>query len=141
MYAKLLRFWTKFKGIYGKLCIRENLYIHILYPVWRISLICPETYTSLNKNNRHYTDVHFWTLLLKTTLILRKVLFQRHSCRHLNFVVCIKIFLQVLGAYMNVKQEFFWIQIFYRTLLQGLDYVTVMNFCRSFTWRLWINET
>ena len=85
MYAKLLRFWTKFKGIYGKLCIRENLYIHILYPVWRISLISPKTYTSLNKNNRHYTDVHFWTLLLKTTLILRKVLFQRHSCRHLNF--------------------------------------------------------
>ena len=25
------------------------------YDVWRISLISPETYTLLNKNNRHYT--------------------------------------------------------------------------------------
>ena len=78
--------------------------------------------------------VCFWTLVFKTILILIKFPFQRYiSCRHLNFdpmydsgrygdfpplwksgmlgivdhfVVCIKIFLEFLGPYKNVKQEF-----------------------------------
>ena len=78
--------------------------------------------------------VHFWTQVLKTILILIKFPFQRYiSCRHLNydptyedgrhsdflpfwklgtlvlvdhFVVCTKIFLDVIGLYKNVKEEF-----------------------------------
>ena len=75
--------------------------------------------------------VHFWTLFLNTILILIKFLFQRYiSCRNLNFdptyeiwrhgyfppswkselvddfVVSTKIFLEVIGLYKNVKQQF-----------------------------------
>ena len=32
-----------------------NLYC-IFYPTWRISLVSPQTYASLNKNNRHDTE-------------------------------------------------------------------------------------
>ena len=77
---------------------------------------------------------HFWTLVIKTILILIKFLFQRYiNCRYLNFdptyenrqngdfplfwkseilglvdhfAVCTKIFLEVIGSYKNVKQEF-----------------------------------
>ena len=78
--------------------------------------------------------VDFWTLVLKTILILIKFPFQRNvSCKHLNldftyekgtmvifhhfenrgfwglidhFAVCTKFFLEVIGPYKNVKQEF-----------------------------------
>ena len=79
--------------------------------------------------------VHFWNLVLKKILILIKCSSQRYViCRHLNFdliykngchgdlllfwklnilglvdhfVVCTKIFLEVIGPYKNVKQEFY----------------------------------
>ena len=78
--------------------------------------------------------VHFWTLVLTTILILVKFPFQWYiSCGHLNFdptyenghhdhfpafwkseilglvdyfQVCTKSFLEVIGSYKNVKQEF-----------------------------------
>ena len=54
--AECFRISTKSKDIFEKICIRENLDICMFYPVGRISLISPETYTSLNKNNRHYIE-------------------------------------------------------------------------------------
>ena len=56
LWVKFSHIWTESKDIYRKIRIRENPYICIFYPVSRISLISPETYTSLNKNNRHYTE-------------------------------------------------------------------------------------
>ena len=52
LWATFSRIWTESKDIYGKIRIIENLYIPMLILVWRILLISPENYTSLNKNNR-----------------------------------------------------------------------------------------
>ena len=91
--------------------------------------ICPFSFLSIVRNMSN-----FCTLVLKKILILIKFPFQWYiSCRHLNFdptyenghhgdflpfwklgifklvdhfVVCTKIFLEVIGPYKKVKQEF-----------------------------------
>ena len=107
--------------------------------------------------------VHFWTLVLNTILILIKVAYQRYiSRRHWNFdptheiwghgdfppfwksgilrlvedfVVCNKMFLEIMGPYKNVKQKFsvdsnIFTGLYYR---QGLDYIlkTLRKCCFS----------
>ena len=95
------------------------------------------------KNSKH---VHFWTLVFNTILILNNVPFQQYiSCRHLNFdptykngrhvhfspfwksgilglvdhfEVCTNYFLEVLGPYKNVKQEFSLESKFLRILIK-----------------------
>ena len=49
LWAKFSRIWTESKDIYRKIRIRENSYICIFYPVWRISFISPGTLTSLTR--------------------------------------------------------------------------------------------
>ena len=89
---------------------------------------------SLRFSVNSWKYVHFWILVFMTILILIKFPFQRYiSGRHLNFgptyenghhgdfpsfwkslilglvdhcVVCTKIFLEVIGSYKNLKQEF-----------------------------------
>ena len=100
-------------------------------------------------------DVHFWTLVLKTILILIKFPFQRYmSCRHLNFdptyeighhsgflpfwklgtlglvgdfVVCTKIFLDVMGPYKNAKQTLFLNRNFLRDSITGLGPLWILH--------------
>ena len=95
--------------------------------------------------------VHFWTLVLKTILILIEFLFQRYvSCRHFNFDPTYEIGrhghfpsfwkLEILGLIYDflVSNKIFWksqghirtwnnnfseLKNFYGTLFQGLDYL------------------
>ena len=63
--------------------------------------------------------VHFWTLALQTILIMKKFPFQRYiSCELIvdHFVVCINTFLEFIGSYNNVKQEFYLGSKFFRGL-------------------------
>ena len=53
IWVKFTHIWTESKDLHRKIRIRENLYICIFYPVLHISLIIPETYRLLHKNNRH----------------------------------------------------------------------------------------
>ena len=91
-------------------------------------------HTSLRFSINSSKHVHFWPLAIKTILILIRFHFQRYiSCTHLkfdstyengrhvdfqpfwklgileladHFAVCTKIFLEVIGPYKNLKQEF-----------------------------------
>ena len=129
-------------------CGFVNSFFHILTIFHKKSTTFRIYFFQCSINSSKY--VHFWTLVLKTMLTLIKFPFQRYiSYRHLNFnatfengcygdfpsfrkqeilrllhyfAVCTKSFLEIIGPYKNVNQEFSLdSKKFYETQLQGLD--------------------